>query len=66
MTKINIKGIQVENMQNSSGVFWGNKNNHRNFRYSTTANEAFGEITGNMNLIFNSKFMKNNMKCNKL
>lgn len=59
MTKINIKGIQVENMQNCSGVFWGNKNNHHNYRYSTLANEAFGKITGNMNVICNSKFMKN-------
>ncbi|UTR09022.1 spore germination protein [Evansella sp. LMS18] len=61
--KINLKGLQINQVTSSSGLFSG-KNLHINWKSTSKRNEAFGSINGqgnqsmnNHNVIFDNDYV---------
>ncbi|MFJ7727567.1 hypothetical protein ACIQXV_15565 [Neobacillus sp. NPDC097160] len=59
MIKITFDQVSVLNMRNSSGIFIGKQNTHKNFRHESVINEVVGTISGNENWVNDNEWIKN-------
>ncbi|WHY79564.1 hypothetical protein QNH20_10675 [Neobacillus sp. WH10] len=59
MIKITFDNLSVMKMSNTSGIFIGKKNTHKNFRKESVINEVVGALSGNENRVRKNNWTKN-------